>query len=174
MFEMHYSKNLMHTCKFRPNIVRYWQLYIFIIINQWNLVCGRSALAGTIQSVFSGGILFGAFFFTWLADQYGRKPVHLGTQWALIICGTICAFLPDYTSFVVLTFIRGALREVIVLWLRVCDLQGRVMSVLLSLSLCDTTALLYSVPFKCIYGRPGKSFIGRVKPRYYNWYLWFI
>ena len=155
---MHCRKDLVHKYICRHNIVRYWQLYIFII-NQWNLVCGRSALAGTMQSVFSGGVLFGAFFFTWLADQYGRKPVHLGTQWALIICGTICAFLPDYTSFVVLTFIRGALREVIVLWLRVCNLQSW-MSVLPSISLYDSTALLYSVPFE--YGSLGKSVIGRI------------
>ncbi len=56
--------------------------------------------------------MVGAIVFTSLADRLGRKPVHLGCQYAMIPLGVALAFAPNYVTFVVLRFILGAVREV--------------------------------------------------------------
>ena len=56
--------------------------------------------------------MVGAIVFTSLADKIGRKPVHLGCQYAMIVVGLAIAFAPEYITFVVLRFLLGALREV--------------------------------------------------------------
>jgi MFS family permease len=79
---------------------------------QWDLVCDRNFYVETSQSVFVAGVLVGALLFTTIADRCGRKPVHFACQWAMIVIGTLCALVPDFTSFTALKFFNGALREV--------------------------------------------------------------
>ena len=79
---------------------------------QWNLVCGRDHLWQTTQSIFTVGSLIGSVVFALLADKYGRKPVHLLSQYVLIAVGVGCAFSSNLTIFAVFRFIMGGLREV--------------------------------------------------------------
>ena len=79
---------------------------------QWDLVCDKNYLVETSQSVFAFGVMVGAVMFTSLADKIGRKPVHLGCQYGMIVVGLAIAFAPEYVTFVVLRFVLGALREV--------------------------------------------------------------
>ena len=66
------------------------------------------------QSLFAFGVCVGAVLFTTLADHIGRKPVHLGCQFAMIPIGLIIAFAPNYTTFIVMRFVLGAVREVLI------------------------------------------------------------
>ncbi|CAH1797125.1 unnamed protein product [Owenia fusiformis] len=81
------------------------------IITEWDLVCERNYYSELSQSVFSGGVMVGAVLFTWLADTFGRKPIHLFCQYVMVVLGVIIAFSPDITTFIVLRFFIGALRE---------------------------------------------------------------
>jgi OCT family organic cation transporter-like MFS transporter 4/5 len=64
------------------------------------------------QSIFNFGVMLGAIIFTTIADQIGRKPVHLACQWAMIVIGTAIAFSTNYTTFAILRLLLGAVREV--------------------------------------------------------------
>ena len=75
-------------------------------------MCERNYLSETSQSMFAFGVMVGAVVFTTLADKIGRKPVHLGCQWAMVVLGVGVALAPNYITFVTLRFFLGAVREV--------------------------------------------------------------
>ena len=62
--------------------------------------------------MFAFGVMVGAVVFTSLADKIGRKPVHLGCQWAMVALGVGVALAPDYITFITIRFFLGAAREV--------------------------------------------------------------
>jgi len=79
---------------------------------QWELVCGKAYLKDLSQTVLVFGVMLGALFFTTLADNFGRKPVFLFSQWAMIVVGITNAFVTNYYVFMVLRFFTGALQQV--------------------------------------------------------------
>lgn len=81
------------------------------LLCQWDLVCDKNYLVETSQSVFSFGVMVGAFWFTMLADRIGRKPVMLFCEFGAIALGLAIAFSGNYIMFVALRFFQGALRE---------------------------------------------------------------
>ena len=99
---------------------------VCVVIRQWDLVCDKNYLMETSQSVFSFGVMVGAIIFTAMADRLGRKPIHLGCQYSMLVVGVVIAFAPNYVSFVVLRFFLGALREVSLYYLMTYILPGAV------------------------------------------------
>ena len=79
---------------------------------QWDLVCDREYLKALSQTVLIVGVMFGAMGFTTLSDYFGRKPVFLFSQCAMVVVGVINAFVPDFYAFIVLRFCTGALQQV--------------------------------------------------------------
>jgi len=53
--------------------------------------------------------MFGAIIFTALSDKFGRKPIFLLSQWAMIVVGVANAFARNYYIFAVLRFFIGML-----------------------------------------------------------------
>ena len=66
----------------------------------------------TSQTVMVVGVMVGAMFFTALSDNFGRKPVFLFSQWAMVVVGVATAFCNNYYVFAVLRFFAGALQQV--------------------------------------------------------------
>ena len=79
------------------------------------------------QAMFMAGYMFGAVCFTSLSDKFGRKPVFLFSNWAMVVIGVITAFLPDYTAFVFFRFLAGTLTQVG----RLCWVNWRVFNLML-------------------------------------------
>ena len=79
---------------------------------QWDLVCDNSYLVETSQTVMVVGVMFGAMFFSAMSDNFGRKPVFLFSEWAMVIVGITTAFVDNYYLFAVLRFCAGALQQV--------------------------------------------------------------
>ncbi|XP_064653263.1 organic cation transporter protein-like [Lineus longissimus] len=102
--ETNETENCPHGWWYDPDIGK-------TTVTEWDLVCDRNFYVETSQSVFVAGVLVGALLFTTMADRFGRKPVHFACQWAMIVIGTLCAVVPDFTSFAALKFFNGALRE---------------------------------------------------------------
>lgn len=90
----------------------WWRQDDDVVSLQWNLVCDKNYLVETSQSVFNFGVMVGAIVFTSLADRVGRKPVHLGCQYTMLLLGLAIAVAPSYVVFVILRFFQGAAREV--------------------------------------------------------------
>jgi len=56
--------------------------------------------------------MFGDMICTPLSDKFGRKPVFLISQWAMVVVGVANAFAPNYYVFCVFRFFVGVFIEV--------------------------------------------------------------
>jgi len=83
-----------------------------ILCLQWDLVCDRAYLKDLTQTIFTVGYMFSAVICTILADKFGRKPVFLFSQWALVVVGVANAFALNYYIFTILRFFSGMLTQV--------------------------------------------------------------
>ncbi|CAH1265416.1 SLC22A4 [Branchiostoma lanceolatum] len=81
------------------------------IVTEWDLVCVKSALVETSESVFMAGVMVGSLVFGQLSDHFGRLRVWLVSIWLQIVFGVGAAFAQDYYSFTILRFITGALEQ---------------------------------------------------------------
>ena len=79
---------------------------------QWDLVCDRAYLKDLTQTIFTFGVMLGAMSCTTVSDKFGRKPVFLFSQWAMVVVGVANAFAPNYYVFAVFRFLTGALQQV--------------------------------------------------------------
>ena len=75
-------------------------------------MCDRAYLIETSQTVMVIGVLVGAIVFTTLADNYGRKPIFLFSQCAMVVVGVATAFINSYYMFAALRLFAGALQQV--------------------------------------------------------------
>ena len=87
---------------------------------QWDLVCDRAYLKDLTQTILIVGVMFGAMICTTLSDKFGRKPIHLISQWAMVVVGVANAFAPNYYVFAVFRFFVGVFQQVC-LPMRVCE-----------------------------------------------------
>ena len=85
---------------------------VTILCLQWDLVCERAYLKDLTQTIFVVGLMFGSTICSALSDKFGRKPVFLISQWALVVVGVVNAFAPNYIVFIVLRFFAGLLTVV--------------------------------------------------------------
>ena len=51
--------------------------------------------------------------FSVLSDIFGRKPVFLFSEWAMVVVGVTTSFVSNYYLFCVLRFCAGALQQVL-------------------------------------------------------------
>jgi Na+/melibiose symporter-like transporter len=65
--------------------------------------------------------MFGAMCFTALSDYFGRKPVFLFSQWALVVIGVANAFVTNYYAYVACRFVIGALQQVSIEMSKICN-----------------------------------------------------
>jgi len=79
---------------------------------QWDLVCDRAYLKDLTQTILTVGQIIGPPLCAPLSDKFGRKPIFLISQWAMVIVGVANAFAPNYYIFIVLRFVTGILYEV--------------------------------------------------------------
>ncbi|CAH1774990.1 unnamed protein product [Owenia fusiformis] len=83
------------------------ELYVSSIATEWDLVCGRKWMKSTLQSIFFAGRLFGAVFFGFVADRFGRKKIYIATLLGTIVTSISTAFLPEIISYTVFRFLTA-------------------------------------------------------------------
>ncbi|CAD5114653.1 DgyrCDS3703 [Dimorphilus gyrociliatus] len=81
------------------------------VMQDFNLVCGRSALVSLIQSIYFTGFLLGTIVWGQFSDSRGRLKTVLITVVVLIVSSIAAAFVPSnnvgYGLFVTLRFFVG-------------------------------------------------------------------
>lgn len=94
------------------------------IVTEWDLVCARDYWSQTSQTVLVVGVMVGAMSFSALSDYFGRKPVFLFSQWAMVVVGVATVFVNNYYAFTVLRFFTGMLQQGIILtgFVMACEL----------------------------------------------------
>ncbi|XP_060649032.1 organic cation transporter protein-like [Drosophila nasuta] len=82
--------------------------YLNSAVTEWNMVCKRSLLSATSDSLFMVGVLLGSFIFGQMSDKLGRKPTFFASLVIQLIFGVIAAVAPDYFSYTISRLIVGA------------------------------------------------------------------
>nr|AFY98627.1 organic cation transporter [Drosophila melanogaster] len=82
--------------------------YLNSAVTEWNLVCSRSLLSATSDSLFMLGVLLGSFIFGQMSDKLGRKPTFFASLVLQLIFGVLAAVAPEYFSYTISRMIVGA------------------------------------------------------------------
>ncbi|XP_054018444.1 solute carrier family 22 member 3 [Dryobates pubescens] len=77
------------------------------IVSEYDLVCGDAWMLDFSQAILNLGFLVGAFTLGYAADRYGRILIYLLSCLGDGICGTIVAFAPNFTVFLIFRFLQG-------------------------------------------------------------------
>ncbi|XP_037945827.1 organic cation transporter protein-like [Teleopsis dalmanni] len=77
-------------------------------VTEWNMVCHRSLLAATSDSLFMVGVLLGSIIFGQLSDKYGRKPIFFASLVIQVIFGILAGIAPEYFTYTISRMIIGA------------------------------------------------------------------
>lgn len=74
----------------------------------WDMVCNRSWLRATSDSLFMFGVLLGSIVFGQMSDKYGRKPIFFASLVIQLIFGILAGIAPEYFTFTISRIIIGA------------------------------------------------------------------
>ncbi|XP_064609447.1 solute carrier family 22 member 6-like [Liolophura sinensis] len=92
-------------------------------VSEWDLVCGRSYQAQLPQMLLIGGQLFGASFFTSMADRFGRRKICFLSQLGLLLISVGTAFSPSLIVLATLRFFTGSFQQGVVMSFSVIPLE---------------------------------------------------
>ncbi|XP_076443491.1 organic anion transporter 3-like [Babylonia areolata] len=81
------------------------------LMSEWDLVCDKEALIDVSQTLLVAGMMIGAVFFTFMADRFGRKPIHITGCIGLLFIGMATSFVPTFLAFLPLRFMLGAFQQ---------------------------------------------------------------
>lgn len=99
-----YDNNSMSNCSS-------WEydksVFTSTITSDWDLVCEKESLVEWGQSLYFIGMISGVFLFGQLADMFGRKTILIPLLLAIALSGTITAFLPTFTGFIIGRFFNA-------------------------------------------------------------------
>jgi len=128
---------------------------IYTIRNEWDLVCDRSVMVETSQTILVLGVLVGAMVMAILSDMYGRKKVCFASILANGALGFITAWVNNYYLFAVCRFFTGMLQQGIVLpgFILACEMfpaeqrtvAGLVVQVFWGIGMCVLALIAYLV-----------------------------
>ncbi|XP_017084198.1 organic cation transporter protein [Drosophila eugracilis] len=82
--------------------------YLNSAVTEWDMVCNRSLLSATSDSLFMLGVLLGSFIFGQMSDKLGRKPTFFASLVLQLIFGVLAAVAPEYFSYTISRMIVGA------------------------------------------------------------------
>ncbi|XP_017009273.2 organic cation transporter protein [Drosophila takahashii] len=82
--------------------------YLNSAVTEWDMVCNRSLLSATSDSLFMLGVLLGSFIFGQMSDKLGRKPTFFASLVLQLIFGVLAAVSPEYFSYTISRMIVGA------------------------------------------------------------------
>lgn len=75
---------------------------------EWDMVCNKSWMRATSDSMFMLGVLLGSIIFGQLSDKYGRKPIFFASLIIQVIFGVLAGIAPEYITYTISRAIIGA------------------------------------------------------------------
>ncbi|XP_055382787.1 organic cation transporter protein-like [Condylostylus longicornis] len=77
-------------------------------VTEWDMVCSRSWLTATSDSLFMLGVLLGSIIFGQLSDKYGRKPIFFASLVMQLVFGILAGIAPEYITYTISRVFIGA------------------------------------------------------------------
>ncbi|XP_063534511.1 organic cation transporter protein isoform X1 [Cydia strobilella] len=74
---------------------------------EWELVCDKRWMGALAQTAYMLGVFTGAIVLGGMADKFGRKTIFCWSSVLQLILGVLVAFIPEYWSFLVISFLYG-------------------------------------------------------------------
>ncbi|KAH8247008.1 hypothetical protein KR032_006819 [Drosophila birchii] len=115
-YDVEYSEEFLNGSIPRSsNRTRSCSLYIYdrskylnSAVTEWNMVCNKSLLSASSDSLFMLGVLLGSFIFGQMSDKLGRKPTFFASLVIQLVFGVLAAVSPEYFSYTISRMIVGA------------------------------------------------------------------
>ncbi|XP_048514305.1 organic cation transporter protein-like isoform X2 [Athalia rosae] len=82
-------------------------IYELTTTTEFNLVCNKSWMRATVDSLLMVGIMLGALIFGGLSDKFGRKTAFLSAIVINVISGFLLAATPEVVSYMIVRLILG-------------------------------------------------------------------
>ncbi|EDW80822.1 uncharacterized protein Dwil_GK11735 [Drosophila willistoni] len=82
--------------------------YLNSAVTEWDMVCQRSLMSASSDSLFMLGVLLGSFGFGQMSDKLGRKPTFFASLVIQLIFGVLAALSPEYFTYTISRMIVGA------------------------------------------------------------------
>lgn len=77
-------------------------------VMEWDMVCDKSWLTATSDSLFMVGVLLGSMIFGHLSDAIGRKPVFFASLCIQVVFGVCAAIAPNFYTYTISRMVVGA------------------------------------------------------------------
>lgn len=77
-------------------------------VTDFDMVCSKSFLRASADSLFMLGVLLGSIIFGHLSDKLGRKPVFFFSLVLQVIFGILAGIAPEYISYTIGRMVVGA------------------------------------------------------------------
>lgn len=77
-------------------------------VTEWNLVCDKSWLTASSDSLFMLGVMLGSIIFGDLSDRYGRRPIFFASLVIQVVFGILAGISPEYITYTISRIIIGA------------------------------------------------------------------
>ena len=75
-------------------------------VKSFTLVCDRSQLRASADSVMMLGVMLGSYVFGDLSDKYGRRPTFMLSLLIQVIFGLLTAISPEFVSYTIFRMVK--------------------------------------------------------------------
>ncbi|XP_055696243.1 organic cation transporter protein-like [Lutzomyia longipalpis] len=125
-------------------------------VTEWDMVCSKSFLTATSDSLFMVGVLLGSIIFGHLSDKMGRKPIFFASLVIQVVFGVLAGIAPEYFTYTISRIVVGATTSGVFLVAYVLAMEmvgpkwrlfaGTVMMMFFSVGYMLTAAFAYFFP----------------------------
>lgn len=104
-------------------------VYENTLTSEFNLVCDRTHLRATYQSIYMSATIFSSVIGGYIADRFGRRNVIVVLQLTYASLSFAMSFLQNFDAILVFRFIMGSvgIPTIYILSLEVCEVKYRAM-----------------------------------------------
>uniref|UniRef100_A0A6B2ELP9 Putative synaptic vesicle transporter svop n=1 Tax=Phlebotomus kandelakii TaxID=1109342 RepID=A0A6B2ELP9_9DIPT len=130
--------------------------YVDSTVTEWDMVCTKSWLTATSDSLFMVGVLLGSIIFGHMSDVWGRKPIFFASLVIQVVFGVLAGIAPEYVTYTISRIVVGATTSGVFLVAYVLAMEmvgpswrlfaGTIMMMFFSLGYMLTAAFAYLFP----------------------------
>jgi OCT family organic cation transporter-like MFS transporter 4/5 len=104
----YFSNASIESC---DNFVYDTSQYESTAVTSFDLVCDRSHLRASADSLMMFGVFLGSYVFGHLSDKYGRRPVFMASLLIQVVFGLLTAISPEFITYTICRMVKRTLKK---------------------------------------------------------------